>query len=129
MWPVAEEVWKSFWVREREEKQRRTRSLDLPGDWESALSERLMSVERSSSKDEERAQKHVTKRISYRADSRAGRIAEVYISRPLPIFKSAREISAGLSKVEGSLPQKCVLFSSMPCLAVKPLRHSKDSIG
>lgn len=29
MCPVTEEVWKNFWVREREEKQRRTRSLGV----------------------------------------------------------------------------------------------------
>ena len=55
-------------------------------------------------------------------------IVEVYMSRPLPTVKSAREVWAGRSKVEGSLPQKWFLFSSVPCLVVKPLRESKDSM-
>lgn len=65
-----------------------------------------MSLEQSFSRDAERDQKHVTKRISYWADSRAGRIIEVYISRALPTVKPAMEVSAGLSRVDGSLPQK-----------------------
>ena len=34
MWPVVDEVWKSFCAREQEEKQRRTRSLSVPFDCE-----------------------------------------------------------------------------------------------
>lgn len=63
-------------------------------------------MEQSFSKHAERAQKHVTKRISYWADSRAGRIVDVYMSRARPTVKSAMDVSAGLSKVEDSLPQK-----------------------
>ena len=33
MWPFGEDVWKSFCARDREEKQRRTRSLGVPVGW------------------------------------------------------------------------------------------------
>ena len=78
----------------------------MPIGCERASSESLTRVEQSFSKEAERAQKHVTKRISYWVDSSAGRIVEVYISRALLTLKSARLVLAGLSKVDGSLPQK-----------------------
>ena len=65
-----------------------------------------MSVEQSLSRDTEGAQKHVTKRISYWADSRAGRIVEVYMSSAFPTLKSTREVSAGLNRVQELSPQK-----------------------
>ncbi len=96
---------------------------------ERALLESLSRVAQSFSRDAERAQKHVTKRISCWADSRAGRIVEVYRSRALPAVKSAGEVSSGLRRVEGSLPQKWSLFSSIPPPAVKASKHAKDSMG
>ena len=106
MWPSGEDVWKSFWARDRDEKQRRTRSLGVPVGWVRELSESLMSVEQSFSKDGERAQKHVTKRISRWADSRAGSIVDVYMSMALPTVKSVTANSPGPSRTDGSLPQK-----------------------
>ena len=51
------------------------------------------------------------------------------MSRPLPTVKSARDVSAGFSRAEESLPQKCFLFSLTPCHALKPFRDSSDSMG
>ncbi len=96
---------------------------------ERILSESLSRVAQSFPRDAERAQKHVTKRISCWADSRAGRIVEVYRSRALPAVKeSAGKVSTGLRRVEGSLPQKWSLLSSIPSLAVKASKHAKDSM-
>ena len=106
MWPFGEDVWKSFWTRDREEKQRRTRSLGVPVGRVRKLLESLMRVEQSFSNGGERAQKHVTKRISRWADSRAGSIVDVYMSTALPTVKSVADSSLGLSRTDGSLPQK-----------------------
>ncbi len=48
MWPVGEEVWRSFWNREREENPMRMRSLCWGEGRRRARSERLMRrVERA----------------------------------------------------------------------------------
>ena len=44
MWPAGEEVWDSFWTKEHEEKQSRTRSFDMPFGRVSTLAESLTSA-------------------------------------------------------------------------------------
>ena len=56
--PAVLRVWKSFWTRERDEKQIRTRIL-LLGPLESAQDESLRRMELRVSSDLERAQKQV----------------------------------------------------------------------
>ena len=77
MLPAGEDVWESFWIKEAEEKQSRTRSFGMPFGRAFALAESLISAEDSWSKAEERAQKHVTNMISYCADSKAGMMVEL----------------------------------------------------
>ena len=71
-----EDGWNSICNGEREEKHKCTRSLDPPFEGRvSTVEESARSVEDNSVSEIEGAQKQVTKRISYRADERAGRRA------------------------------------------------------
>lgn len=47
MWPAGEDVWDSFWIKEDEEKQRRTRSFGMLFGRAFALAESLTSAEDS----------------------------------------------------------------------------------
>lgn len=82
--PLRDRVWKSFWVRESEEKHKRTRSLGASRGRADCFALRLNSRKHSSESVSLRVQKHVVRIISRFAADRAGTKLEAYNERPLP---------------------------------------------
>jgi hypothetical protein len=87
VWPVGEEVCRSFWNRERDENPMRMRSLFWGEGRRRASSEREVRRVERADRLGEGAQKQVTRRISCLAVASTGSIEEVKMDSPLPVVR------------------------------------------
>lgn len=101
MYPEGEDVWNSFWNKETEERQMRTRIFELSLR-EIAFEERCLRVEDRAVREVEFAQKQVTKMSSCSVDSRAGRIVSSTLD---PVPRARLKMEEDAQSVEGSFTQ------------------------